>query len=186
MHVRTVMFDFWGTLAAAEPSQERFAARRRSLVQSWGLAELEPARIAAAMQQGMARAAAEICSAPYYLQRDMMALAYTYAAELAGGTLTSDTAALLAAHILPATLLDGHAREGAESTLAELRRRGYCLGIVSNIEEDDLSASVDALGLRSCFDFTLSSEAARSCKPDAEIFVRQSVSRATPRTKPFS
>ncbi len=56
------------------------------------------------------------------------------------------------------------------STLAELRRRAYCLGIVSNIEEDDLSASLDALGLRSCFDFTLSSEAARSCKPDAEIF----------------
>jgi HAD superfamily hydrolase (TIGR01509 family) len=55
-------------------------------------------------------------------------------------------------------------------TLQELRARGLHLGIVSNIDEDDLQHLIDLGGLRACFDSLLSSEAAASCKPDARIF----------------
>lgn len=68
-------------------------------------------------------------------------------------------------------------RQGVVETLQELRSRGFHLGIVSNIDEDDLHHLIDLGGLRPCFDSLLSSEAARSCKPDTGIF-HQALERA--------
>ena len=53
---------------------------------------------------------------------------------------------------------------------ASCARRGLHLGIVSNIDEDDLHHLIDRGELRALFDSLLSSEAAGSCKPDARIF----------------
>ena len=55
-------------------------------------------------------------------------------------------------------------------TLEALRRRGFYLGIVSNIDEDQLNELADITRIRPLFDLLLSSEIARSCKPDGLIF----------------
>lgn len=61
-------------------------------------------------------------------------------------------------------------RDGVPETLAELRRRGLRLGVVSNIDDDQLRHLGELAGLESRFDWLLSSEEARSCKPDGKIF----------------
>ena len=56
------------------------------------------------------------------------------------------------------------------STLEELNRRGYRLGIVSNIDNDWLRPLIDRWQLSERVNAILSSETARSCKPDERIF----------------
>lgn len=65
-------------------------------------------------------------------------------------------------HLLP--------RSDCFSTLAELKRREYRLGIVSNIDDDWLGPLIDRWQLTERVDGILSSETARSCKPDRTIF----------------
>ncbi len=61
-------------------------------------------------------------------------------------------------------------RPRMRQALDTLRARGIHLGGVSNADECQLDAMVDALGVRDVFHHLLSSEAARSCKPNAAIF----------------
>lgn len=65
-------------------------------------------------------------------------------------------------HLLP--------RSDCFSTLAELKRRDYRLGIVSNIDDDWLEPLIERWQLTQRVDGILSSETARSCKPDRTIF----------------
>ena len=61
-------------------------------------------------------------------------------------------------------------REDCLETLDALRSSGFQLSLVSNIDDDFLDPMLENLGLRPYFDHWISSEAARSCKPDAGIF----------------
>lgn len=61
-------------------------------------------------------------------------------------------------------------REDCLETLAALRERGLTLSLVSNIDDDFLDPMLDNMGLRPFLDHFISSEAVRSCKPDAGIF----------------
>jgi HAD superfamily hydrolase (TIGR01549 family) len=61
-------------------------------------------------------------------------------------------------------------REGVHDTLAAMRGAGLYTGIVSNIDEEQLTNLVELGRLRELFDDLLSSEAARSCKPHRAIF----------------
>lgn len=61
-------------------------------------------------------------------------------------------------------------RKDCFSTLEELRHRGHRVGIVSNIDDDWLAPLIDRWQLANYVDSILSSETARSCKPDQEIF----------------
>ena len=65
---------------------------------------------------------------------------------------------------------DFRLRHGVPETLTELRRRGLRLGIVSNIDQDQLEHLSELAGLERYFDWLLSSEQAGSCKPDSKIF----------------
>jgi 2-haloalkanoic acid dehalogenase type II len=72
---------------------------------------------------------------------------------------------------------DGHKRDfvlrpGVRETLAELRRRGLHLGMVSNIDDDQLDHLLEIAGVRPDFHAVLSSERARSCKPAPGIFAQ--------------
>jgi HAD superfamily hydrolase (TIGR01509 family) len=72
-------------------------------------------------------------------------------------------------------------RDDCVATLQALRERGLTLSIVSNIDDDYLSGMLRNLGLEPLFDHWLSSQAARSCKPDRGIFeaaLRQADCRA--------
>jgi HAD superfamily hydrolase (TIGR01509 family) len=68
-------------------------------------------------------------------------------------------------------------REGVVDTLKELRRRGLHVGLVSNIDDDQLTHLMELAGLAELFDSMLTSEQARSCKPDPAIFA-EAVRRA--------
>jgi putative hydrolase of the HAD superfamily len=68
-------------------------------------------------------------------------------------------------------------RDGVAETLGALRERGLHLGVVSNIDRDQLAHMGELAGLDRYFDSLLSSEEARSCKPDPAIFA-EALSRA--------
>jgi putative hydrolase of the HAD superfamily len=61
-------------------------------------------------------------------------------------------------------------RDGVVDTLGAARARGLHVGLVSNIDDDQLEHLIDVAGLRGCFDSLLSSETAGACKPDPAIF----------------
>jgi putative hydrolase of the HAD superfamily len=61
---------------------------------------------------------------------------------------------------------------GVAATLAELRRRGSRLGIVTNGTASVQNATLDALGVRDAVDAVLVSETEGVRKPDAAIFHR--------------
>lgn len=61
-------------------------------------------------------------------------------------------------------------REDCLETLAELRKRGFLLSLVSNIDHDFLDPMIVNFGIGPYFDHFVSSETAQSCKPDAGIF----------------
>ncbi len=61
-------------------------------------------------------------------------------------------------------------RKDCFSTLAVLHERGHRLGIVSNIDDDWLAPLIERWKLSEHVDTILSSETAKSCKPDQRIF----------------
>jgi putative hydrolase of the HAD superfamily len=61
-------------------------------------------------------------------------------------------------------------RDDCIDTLRALRDKGFTLSIVSNIDNDFLEGMLHSLELKPLFDHWISSESARSCKPDARIF----------------
>jgi HAD superfamily hydrolase (TIGR01509 family) len=61
-------------------------------------------------------------------------------------------------------------RDGVVDTLQALRARGLHVGMVSNIDDDQLEHLIDVAGLRPYFDSLLSSEAAGACKPAPAIY----------------
>jgi 2-haloalkanoic acid dehalogenase type II len=151
---RAVLFDFGGTL---------YDYRCFARAEAESLAEL--ARFEGYRAQ------------PFYLHKDLFqdALRATLAAFGASA---------------PAELLEryrrlqweGHARDfalrpGVRETLAELRARGLHLGMVSNIDDDQLDHLLEVAGVRGEFDSVLSSERAGACKPEPAIF-EQALRRA--------
>jgi putative hydrolase of the HAD superfamily len=61
-------------------------------------------------------------------------------------------------------------RDGVHDTLAELMRRGYKLGMITNGKTPVQNATIDATGIRQYFSVTLISEECGFRKPDPAIF----------------
>jgi putative hydrolase of the HAD superfamily len=55
-------------------------------------------------------------------------------------------------------------------TLSALRARGVYVGMVSNVDDDQLTHMLELARIAEHFDSILSSEQAQSCKPDPAIF----------------
>lgn len=166
---RAVLFDFGGTLfdyadlaAAQIESLEAFA-------REIGLAH-GPADLARAHRAATARVYRDYLERPYYLHRDFFADAIRGMAESLGAEVSEPQIDRWFAIQHERRARDFKLRPGVVETLRELRGRGLHLGIVSNIDEDDLHHLIDLGDLRAHFDSLLSSEAAGSCKPDARIF----------------
>lgn len=105
----------------------------------------------------------------FYTHREFIATAFKSCCELLGkdGSPTADAYVNaqrdnVIEHLSP--------RKDCFSTLEELNRRGHRLGIVSNIDDDWLTPLIDRWRLAARVDSILSSESARSCKPDQRIF----------------
>lgn len=166
---RAVLFDFGGTLfdyadlaAAQLESLEVFG---RELGLAAGVGEL-----ARAHRHATAAAFRDYLPRPYYLHRDFFADAVRGMGRKVGTELSDAQLERWFAIQHERRARDFRLRTGVVETLRELRARGLHLGIVSNIDEDDLRHLIDRGELRACFDSLLSSEAAGSCKPDGRIF----------------
>jgi putative hydrolase of the HAD superfamily len=167
--IRAVLFDFGGTLFDYADLTRGQMESIVALGERLGLAAT-PAELAAAQRRGTSRVFRDYLERTYYLHEDFFADAlHATAAEL-GIALSPEDAAFYFATQHRNRARDFRLRQGVHETVDALRARGLHLGIVSNIDEADLHHLIDLGGLRERFDSLLSSEAARSCKPDRRIF----------------
>ncbi len=169
MTARAVLFDFGGTLY----DYRCFArAEAESLLQlaRWADVDAPVEAIARAHRDAMRRVFDDYRERSFYFHRDLFGDAVR--AMLASFGKTADEATLGRYRRLQ---WDLHARDfalrpGVRETLAELRARGLHLGMVSNIDDDQLEHLLEIAGVRADFHAVLSSERARSCKPAPGIF----------------
>ncbi len=176
MATRAVLFDFGGTLYDYRCFEQ---AERDSLIElaSWSGARAEPEAILQAHRDSMREVFRSYLQQPYFLHGDMFrdaALATLHRLGVAADQdhLEHYRAAQWARHAR-----DFRLREGVAETLSTLKARGLHLGIVSNIDDDQLDHLMTAAGIAPHFDSLLSSEAAGSCKPDQAIY-REALRRA--------
>ncbi len=166
---KAVLFDFGGTLYDYA-SLER--GDRESLVAlaRWAGVDADEAAIRQAHREALRRVFYAYLPRPYYLHRDLFRDAAAGMVEAFG--VTPDEAHLARYRALQWELhrRDFVLREGVRETLQALRDRGLHLGIVSNIDDDQLAYMIDVAGLREAFDSLLSSESAGACKPAPAIF----------------
>jgi putative hydrolase of the HAD superfamily len=130
----------------------------------------DEAAIRRAQREAMRRVFQAYLPRRFYLHRDLFR-------DVAAGMLEALGAAPGAEHLERFRQMqwDRHRRDfvlraGVLDTLRALRHRGLHVGMVSNIDEDQLDHLIDVAGLRDAFDSLLSSEAAGACKPDPAIF----------------
>jgi HAD superfamily hydrolase (TIGR01549 family) len=174
--MKAALFDFGGTLfdyGAVAPGE------RESVVDiaRWAGAELEPREILRAYRGALKNVFYEYLPRPYYLHRDLFHDVLQAMAHDLGISLSEEHFARYRQVQWQRRERDFTLREGVFETLAELRDRGFHLGIVSNIDDDQLEHMIDLSKIKPYFDSILSSEYAQSCKPDLRIFT-EAVSRA--------
>jgi putative hydrolase of the HAD superfamily len=166
---RAVLFDFGGTLYDYATLAPGDAESILALAQWAGLAAELP-EIRLAQREAMRGVFRDYLPRRYYLHRDLFR-------DAAAGTMRGLGVEPEAEHLERFRDLqwslhkrDFQLRPGVVETLQALRTRGLHIGMVSNIDEDQLAHLLDVAGLRPYFDSLLSSEAAGACKPHAAIF----------------
>ena len=169
--VRAVLFDFGGTLFDYESLA---AGERETLIDlaRWAGIEADERDIRRTYRAELKRVFYDYLNRPYYLHRDLFdevlhGLAKVYGVRFGAELLGRYRAAQFARRTRDFVL-----RDGVQDTLRALRSYGLHLGIVSNVDDDQFSHMLQLSGLASYFDALLTSQQARSCKPDPGIFRR--------------
>jgi HAD superfamily hydrolase (TIGR01509 family) len=163
-----VLFDFGGTLCTFATVE---TAARINALQLARMLEIDPgAPLFESIRAGMRRAFAEYGPRPYFLHRELMRDGYRWGLAEFGAEVADEQLLPLIAGFWENVRDSFELREGVIETLDALRGRGLAVGVVSNSDGDELNLGLDMAGLPSHLDFALSSEAARSCKPDGGIF----------------
>jgi 2-haloalkanoic acid dehalogenase type II len=166
---RAVLFDFGGTLYDYRDLEAGWRECLRAYV-DWHGRAIDDAALASAYRQSMRKVFMEYLPRPFYHHRDMFRDALL---ELTRALGLEPTAEFIDRHQLMQWEMqarDFRLRPGVVATLADLRRRGLHVGMVSNIDQDHLEHLLDCAGIREHFHSLLSSEVARSCKPDQGFF----------------
>jgi len=174
--MRAVLFDFGGTLF----NYEAVAPGERECVvdiAQWAGAALEPREILRVYRGTLKRVFYEYLPRPYYLHRDLFHDVLQAMARDLGITFSAEQFARYRQVQWQRREQHFTLREGVLETLTALRDRGFHLGIVSNIDDDQLEHMVRLSKIEPYFDSILSSEQAQSCKPDLRIFT-EAVRRA--------
>jgi len=166
---RAVLFDFGGTLydyASLLPGDAESLAQ----LCEWSGVRATPEEVRRAQREAMRRVFHTYLPRPYYRHRDLFHDAAVGTLEALGATPHPDHLERYRALQWRLHARDFRLRDGVRETLAALRARGLHVGMVSNIDDDQLDHLIEIAGLRAHFDSLLSSEAAGSCKPDPAIF----------------
>jgi putative hydrolase of the HAD superfamily len=167
--IRAVLFDFGGTLydyATLEP------AERESLAElvHWAGIDAEPRAIQRAHRDAMRRVFRQYLTRRFYLHRELFRDAVVAMLNALGGHIDDEQLERYRERQWERHARDFTLREGVVETLEALRARGLHLGVVSNIDDDQLVHLLALSELEPYFDSILSSEQAGSCKPDPGIF----------------
>lgn len=176
MKTRAVLFDLGGTLYDYRSLE---AGNREALVAlaGWAGSRAGPGEIVESHRAAMREVFYRYLDRPFYLHRDLFRDALLGMAERLGVSLNDELLERHRALQREGNTRDFTLREGVRQTLDALRERSIHLGIVSNIDEDQLGHLAGLGDLEDLFDAMLSSEAARSCKPHPAIF-EQALHRA--------
>ena len=166
---RAVLFDFGGTLFDYETTAPGERAGLIALAQSAGIIA-EERDIRRAYRAALKEVFYRYLPRPYYLHHDMFQDALQATASHFGTTFTPDQLDGYRAEQRQRRTQDFRLREGVRETLGTLRQRGFHLGMVSNVDNEQFSHMMQLSQLGSCFDALLTSEQAQSCKPDQAIF----------------
>ncbi len=166
---RAVLFDFGGTLYDYAVLAPGDAESILALAQ-WAGIDADLAAIRRAQRQAMRAVFRDYLPRPFYLHRDLFR-------DAAAGMLRALGAEPDARHLERFRAMqwalhrrDFQLRPGVVETLQQLRARGLHVGMVSNIDDDQLAHLLDVAGVRAHFDSLLSSEAVGACKPAPAIF----------------
>jgi putative hydrolase of the HAD superfamily len=167
--IRAVLFDFGGTLydyATLAP------AERESLVElaRWAGVDAEPQAIQVAHRDAMRRVFRQYLPRRFYLHRDLFHDAVVGMLNALGAHVDEALIERYRERQWERHARDFRLREGVAETLQALRARGLHLGVVSNIDDDQLVHLMALSELAPSFDSILSSQQVESCKPDAAIF----------------
>ncbi len=166
---RAILFDFGGTLYDYGNLSRGESESLLELARAAGI-DAEPTAIFRAHRDALKKVFYGYLPRQYYLHRDLFrdavaGMVQSFGIEPRDEHLQAYRASQWERHGRDFVL-----RDGVHDTLKALRARGLHIGMVSNIDEDQL-AHLLALGqLAPYFDSLLSSEAAGSCKPDPAIF----------------
>lgn len=167
---RAVLFDFGGTLYDYDTLVPGDRESLLFLARLCGIGADEAA-VHAAYRTAIRRAFRDYLPRPFFHHRDMFRDATVAAMRELGGEAAVEHLEQYRQRQWELHRRDFRLRDGVVETLAELRRRGLALGIVSNIDDDQLQHLGELAGLATHFDWLLSSEQVGSCKPDTKIFV---------------
>jgi HAD superfamily hydrolase (TIGR01509 family) len=168
--VRAVFFDFGGTLFTYGNVRGRtFYPLLLEALDRLGV-EVEPRAAGRAYTEASRQAFEAFHPRPYYLHRELFQDTFRRFGEAVGGKPTQEFLDWF--HERQRKLVyDGfELRPGCLETLHALRDGAIHVAIVSNIDDDYLHPMLERCGLTEHLDAWTSSEEARSCKPDAEIF----------------
>jgi putative hydrolase of the HAD superfamily len=173
---RAVLFDFGGTLYDYETLA---AGDRQSLLLLASLAgvQCDAERVQRAYRTALRRVFRTYLERDFYLHKDLFRDATVEMLRELGYEADADHLDRYRQSQWQFHRRDFRLRDGVPETLTELRRRGLRLGVVSNIDRDQLEHLGDLAGLDRYFDWLLSSEQAGSCKPHHRIF-EQALERA--------
>ena len=174
--IRAVLFDFGGTLFSYETMMNGEGHNLLELARGAGVeADLE--QILRAQREHSRRVFKDYSSRPYYRHRDMFNESLRATLEALGGSPDGELLEGYRDRQWERHRHDFELRRGVTETLGKLRERDIHVGMVSNIDDDQLEHLLGVSGIGPYFDAILSSESARSCKPHGEIF-RQALESA--------
>lgn len=164
--VKAIFFDLGGTLFSYGGRQGGGISH---VLKSKGV-NAAPEEIGQAWQMAAARAGEHYGRQRYFLHKDLFRDTLTH--FLAEFDQQADDEFFTEFHLKQRDGMVEHLpiRDDCRSTLQALRERGLYLSVVSNIDDDYLYPLLDKHDLVTLFDHCTSSEEARSCKPDPEIY----------------
>jgi putative hydrolase of the HAD superfamily len=164
-----VFFDFAGTLFSDRDLRDVHLRQLRFVAEEAGV-ERSDDELRAAYVRGMGTGFREVATKPAYRHRALFGAAFVAMADELGGAIDDATAQAAVDRQYRATIDQARLRPDCLATLGALRAGSVHVQIVSNIDDEQLEPMLDRLGLRDVIDAATSSEQARSCKPDAEIY----------------
>jgi len=166
---RAVLFDFAGTLWSDRALREIHLRTLEQVAARAGVGG-DARTLRRAYRDGLISAATAYLDQPYYLHRDIFRDGFRAYLGLLGGDADDALCGWAVDVQYEATLAAFRLRDDCLTTLAALRARGLHVGLVSNIDDDQLVPMLHASRLGEALDAWTSSEGAGSCKPDARIF----------------